>query len=222
MSSRRIATLALTLLLLGGSAHDAGALVITLGDQDFNDGDLVNALDFENASVGEPAPFAQIIGSDFALDFSASWTFSYATQPVGAATLTLGLLDSDAQATGSQVASFLVDGTDVTGLLDAALETGIGAQGEYSVLALSLPESVLGDLTDGTVTFSLTLQGPGLAGLDGDTFPGDAFLTEFNGAGLDFASLEIRPVPEPGAATLFGVGALLAARSCRRVRRAGS
>jgi hypothetical protein len=50
--------------------------------------------------------------------------------------------------------------------------------------------------------FSLTLKGPGLQGTDGAT----GSTTDSNGAGLDFAKLDLTPIPVPSTMLLLGAG----------------
>src|SRR5690349_6687407 len=96
----------------------APAVVVTLGDQDFVDGQIVSGVaQFNAASTGEPVPFDQFYGSDFTSNFSEPFTFNYGPGPVTSATLTLGIWDHDSQAAGNQVASFTVDGFDLTAQL---------------------------------------------------------------------------------------------------------
>lgn len=170
---------------------------------DFTNGSIiVGVAGFNGPSAGEPAPFNAFRGSDLVNNdpFTASWTFTYgALSSVASSSITLGIFDHDSQAPGSQVASFFVDGNDLTGLLDAAFEGSGGAQNEYNVYTIALPNSAFASLQDGSTTFSLTLQGPGLpSGLPG------------NGAGLDFSTLRIdagaAEVPEPSSLLLTGLG----------------
>jgi hypothetical protein len=175
-----------------------GQMVVTLGQQDFTDGQMLLGIGaFNTASTGEPAPFDQFYGGDVAgPDFSQSWTFNYAATPgIQAAAATIGIYDHDSVATGSQVVFFGVDGVDLTSLLNTAFEGHGGANGEYNIYTVTLPSSVLPSLIDGTATFTLTLTN-GYGGLGNTTN---------NGAGLDFASLTYA-VPEPGTFLLVGLG----------------
>jgi hypothetical protein len=194
--------LVLALLLMG--TQGVWALTVTLGDQDFADGATPTTGAFLAAGAGEPAPFdGALIGSDgTGPNFSASWTFSYAAQSnVTGGTLTLGIYDHESSASGNQVASFALNGIDLTAVVNSLFETRGGANREDNVYALTLPGSTFASLATGNVTVALTLQAPGL-GLLGPT--------DFNGAALDFSTLDITaqgtPVPEPATIGLLLVG----------------
>lgn len=201
---------AATLLLAATSP--AAALTVTLGDQDFADGTILQfSWIFQNSSVGEPSPFDGFIGSDQAdgSNFTASFTFNYAPGPYTAATLTFGIVDHDSALPGDEVASFTADGVDLTAALNAAFNASGGTQGEVNVYTLDLAP-LLSELADGSITFELMLQGNGVR---------DSGIPYTNGAGLDFAQLNLRepddvPVPEPGTLALFGVA--LAGLAVRR------
>jgi hypothetical protein len=195
-------------LLLLVVASSASAVIVTLGDQDFTDGQMLTGVaQFNGASVGEPVPFDQFYGSDFTVNFSQPFTFNYGAGAVTGASLTFGIWDHDSQAPGNQVASFTVDGFDLTAQLNAAFESHGGAQSEVDVYTLTLPAGALPLLADGQANFSLTLQGPGLQ--SGGT------TTAANGAGLDFATLNTQ-VPEP--ATIGAMAAAAALLGARRLR----
>jgi hypothetical protein len=119
--------------------------------------------------------------------------------------LTLGIYDIDSAASGNQVASFFLDGTDdLTSLLNVqseALNSNTGsANSFYNVLTITIPGADFADLTGGSATFALTLQGPGLGTLGSTTS---------NGAGLEFSTLNMEamgpmsPTPEPTTWVLF-------------------
>jgi uncharacterized protein (TIGR03382 family) len=207
-------------------ASPAGAALITstLGAQDFADGVTTTSGAFLTAGSGEPVPFdGVLIGSDSASNFNATWAFSYSPIifPILTATLTFGIFDHDSAASGSQVSSFVLNGSqNLTSNLDSLFEASQGAQSQVRVYTLVLPGSTFAALASGTASFNLILQGPGL-GVLGET--------GFNGAGLDFATLEITAqdeVPEPGAMTLCLLGlsslAVLGLRRRRQERHSSS
>jgi hypothetical protein len=207
--------IALSFLLLLSHATLASAGVIELGDQDFMDGSLVNLDEFNSRSFGENAPFNGFIASDLGGPaFSATFTFQFDPTQVHSADLTLGLFDHDSAAAGSQVASFTLGGFDLTDLLDVQLEQRGGSQIEYNVYSIQIPFQFFAELEDGTATFSLTLQPPGLGGNPPNGFE----LLPGNGAGLDFARLRVN-VPEPENTALFALAALSLMAAARHVRR---
>lgn len=188
---------AVALLAVGSLGADT---IVTLGQQDFMDGDLsIGTVQFDNASAGDPAPFDKFHGGDVdGPNFSESWTFAYTpTAAFAAATITLGVYDHDSVASGNQVAFFGVDGFDLTTSLNAAFESHGGSNGEYNVYTLNLPAMTFGLLQDGSATFTLTLMGPGYGAL-GDTAS--------NGAGVDFSTLSLLAVPEPATCALLALG----------------
>lgn len=173
----------------------------SIGTQHFTDNTKVTSAAYLAADAGQTAPFNAFCGSDTASNCATSWNFTY-TIPAGdtitGATLTLGILDIDSKATGNQVATFTLNGTDdLTGLLDTVSEAASSPNSFYNVLSITIPGLDLTDLSGGSATFALTLTGPGLGVLG---------TTPFNGAGLDFSTLDITatpgsttppPVPEP-------------------------
>lgn len=195
--------------LLAGSQCVLANTVVTLGDQDFVDGATPTTGAFLTAGAGEPAPFDGLFsGSDVTgPNFSASWTFSYGAiaDTITGGSLILGIYDHESAASGNQVASFTVNGVDLTGALNTLFEAHGGASREDNVYTLALPASTFAGLASGTVNVSLSLAGPGLGLFDE---------TPFNGAALDFSTLDIATaVPEPLTSTLLllGVPAVLAA-----------
>jgi len=194
--------------LLAGSQCVFANTVVTLGDQDFLDGATPTTGAFLTAGAGEPVPFDGVFsGSDTGSNFSASWTFSYGAiaDTITGGSLILGIYEHESDASGNQVASFTVNGVDLTGALNTLFESHGGASREDNVYTLALPASTFAGLASGTVNVSLSLAGPGL-GLFGET--------AFNGAALDFSTLDIATaVPEPLTSTLLllGVPAVFAA-----------
>ncbi|MDE2365510.1 MAG: PEP-CTERM sorting domain-containing protein [Betaproteobacteria bacterium] len=197
---------------LAGPRFASANVTQTLGQQHFADGATVTTGAFLAAGAGGTAPFNGIfIGSDVTgPNFSASWTFSYGAVPVIAgASLELGIYDHDSSAAGNQVASFTLNGIDLTAALNTLFEAHGGANAEYDVYTLTLPATTFAQLATGTATVALALQGPGL-GILGST--------QFNGAALDFSTLniatQVSPVPEPQSLALFvaGFAVLIAVR----------
>lgn len=180
----------------------------------FGDDTKQTASAYSTAVTGQPAPFnatPTICGSDTASNCSASWVFNY-TVPSGdtivAATLTLGIWDIDSAASGNQVASYSLDGSDdLTSLLNSASEGLNGGTGSansyYNVLTITIPSSYFTDLNSGAATIALALQGPGLGVLG---------TTTDNGAGLVYSSLDMEamgamgPTPEPSTYLLLLAG----------------
>jgi hypothetical protein len=185
-------------LILLACVDPVSAQAVTLGDQDFANGAFPDNTVFDNASLGEPPAFDGFNGHDIFTSFSDTWTFIYSPQSVASATITLGLYDHDSAAPGDQVQTFTVDGNDLTALLNAALEATGGTQIEYNTYTINLPASAIPSLADGSATFSLALQGQGLAGVPGEV----GNLSPQNGAGLDFATLTMN-VPEPSCAIVL-------------------
>lgn len=180
----------------------------------FNDGTKQTVGAYNTAVAGQPMPFNAFCGSDTASNCSATWTFSYVV-PVGdtitSAIFTLGIYDIDSAATGTQVFSFTLNGSDdLRSLLNAASEGLNGGTGSlnsyYNVLTITVPEGDFVDLDGGAATFALALQGPGLGVLGNTTH---------NGAGLVFSSLDmeatgpVAPIPEIPSWMLFLTGVLL-------------
>jgi hypothetical protein len=162
----------------------------SIGAQHFTAGNVVTSAAYAAAVAGQPAPFNAFCGSDISSNCSASWTFLY-TIPAGdtitGATLTLGLTDLDSAAPGSQIGSFTLNGTDnLTSLLDVVSEAANAPNSVYEVLSITIPGSDFAELSGGSGTFALMLSGPGL-GILGKT--------NFNGAGLDFSTLDITAMP---------------------------
>jgi hypothetical protein len=189
----------------------AASFTFTLGSQapSFTDGQTpIGVATYNTAVAGNAAPFNGFIGSDVAgPNFSASWSYSYLpiADTIASATLSLGLYDADTGATGNQVASFTLSGTDLTASLNASFESLHGGTGaanaEYDVMTVNLPASTFAALRTGTLTLALSLQAPGLGVLGA---------APFNGAGLDFSTLTINTqaaVPEPGTCALLALGA---------------
>jgi hypothetical protein len=211
---KRAIPLMLGLLLLSGSTRFAEAsVIVTLGNPTpgFNDGDTPSIIDVVNAQAGQPAPFDQGYGSDPLPNdnFSQSWTFGpYGAQAnIVSASISFGIIDDDSGSPGDQLASFSIDGNDLTSSLNALMTSG--QSGQYKIYTLALPGSVFAALADGSATVSLALKGPVQNPV---LFPPPDFVTDpSNGANLIFSRLSITTrgavaVPEPSTLTLAGLG----------------
>jgi PEP-CTERM motif len=215
-----------------GFAGAAGATVITLGDQDFASGSILvgGIAEFTGAQGGEPPPFGLFVGGDLPGptqgNFSGAWTFNLVPGAIASASIAFGIYDYDSAASGNQLASFSVDGVDLTLALNALFEApGIGEQSQYDIFMLTLPAGVLAALADGVATFSLSLQGPALCTITVvPPVSGDCTPNVGNGAGLDFSTLTFNEAPppngapEPATLALFLTGLAGIALSRRRPR----
>jgi hypothetical protein len=216
--------LTVTLLLALGGLQAAAAATFTgsIGNtaSGLNDGDIPTAGELSNIQNGQAAPFFdRSCGADVLANLgncSANWSLSVGgaiTDPILSASLTLGIVDHDSDASGSQLGSYTLDGNSLTGALDAEFEGAGGLDGMYNVYTIDLT-GFFADLADGNALISLALQGSGLQtctltfACPGEPLP---FVseTEFNGANLIFSSLTIETdtsipaVPLPAAAPLF-------------------
>jgi len=188
----------------------AYADTVTIGKQHFTDGTKITTSAYLTAVSGQPAPFFNAFcGFDATTNCSANWVFNYVL-PTGdsitGATLTLGIFDIDSAAPGNQVGSFMLDGSDsLTSQLNASSEAASSLNSFYNVLTITIPSGFFIDLQSGSAKFALTLSGPGLGVLG---------TTPFNGAGLDFSTLDIAsqpstpPTPEPATWLLLLTGIL--------------
>ncbi|MBL8233126.1 MAG: PEP-CTERM sorting domain-containing protein [Bryobacterales bacterium] len=202
-------------VLLSGSVA-RGAIIVqqTLGELDFADLATAQSATYLTAAGNEASPFNQIFGGDAVANGSFSWTFSYSViaQSIGSASILMALYETESSASGNQIASFTLNGVDLTAALNVLHESIPGVSSQIVHYTLNLPSPVFAQLASGTATFSLTLQGPGL-GVLGDT--------TFNGGGIDFSTLTINDtannadVPEPASIGLVASG-LLAAAFARR------
>jgi hypothetical protein len=191
----------------------------TIGSQHFTDGQVVGSAVFAAALSGQPAPFDAIIGSDITgPNFSGAWTFHYtlgAGETITSASIAIGVWDGDSEAAANQVGSFTLNTVDLTAPLNAAFEGHGGATGEYDVYSATIPISAFASLAGGSATFSLGLAAPGLGVLG---------TTDFNGAGVDFSTLQLvtstpATIPEPATWGMLAAGAALAAIARRRFSR---
>lgn len=210
----------------GLAAAVAGVVVITMsagtalaatavgGDQDFTDGTILsNFFAFDAASRGEAAPFDRFRGSDPGYagpiddeppteSFDEQFTLTLEPGSYASGDFTLGIYDHDSATPGSQLFYFGVDGVDLTTLLDQALESRGGTQAEYNVYTIALPAAALAEFADGAGTFRLALQGPTIAE-SGESLP-------YNGAGLDFARLDLVPAGTGSSDPAGAVGEAIA------------
>jgi hypothetical protein len=237
MKSAVIVGLAILGLLPVWSA-EAAVVTGILGDQDLVSGTFHPSGDLTSANAGDPAIFNSNCGSDTSANCNLTWSLSYsipASQTITGATLTLGIWDIDSAVAGDQVATYTLNGADLTGLLNAqANSLGVGGDGkfcsgpsgpntvfcsQYDVFTVTVPNAALGSLATGPATVVLTLQGPG-HGVLGNT--------NFNGAIIDFSQLDITTapsenngnnVPEPATLTLLagGLSGIVMRRLVRRV-----
>lgn len=217
--ARLLAAAVLTVCTAGPAVAD---ISVPLGkaSPSFSDGDSPGIIDVINALANNPAPFDAGIGIDPVANnnFAASWTFTYSAplQSIGAASVSIGILDHDSASAGDQVSAFSVDGIDLTALLNSALNARGGASGEYNVYTIDLPGSAFANLADSSATFSLALTGPVdspppiLPGIP----PGSP--DPSNGATLIFSRLTITAVPEPSTFALAALGALAVIAVARR------
>jgi hypothetical protein len=199
------------LALMGAGLTDtASAVTVSIGTQHFTDGQIVTSAAYNAAVTGQPAPFNAANGGDVSgPNFASAWTFNYPGPTPGTivlATLTIGLWDGDTAASGSQVSLMDVDAIPFTPSADAVFEATQGIQGQYRIYVIPITPTAYTALEDGTASFVFNMQGPGL-GVLGETTN--------NGAGLDFARLDITVVPEPSA-SLLAAGALLLTTTRRR------
>ncbi len=220
---RLLAATALAAALACGGAAQAAVVTSQLGDIDAADGTQMTGAALIAANANDPAPFNIQNGGDTAFNFSASWTHTFAAvSGINAGSITIGLFDGDAVASGDQVANFSLDGVDLTAALNAAFEASAGLSGYVYHYTVALTAAALAMLADGSATIELALTGPGM----GTT----GVPTLYNGGILDFSLLSFSydtgggggAVPEPGTASLLllaGLGAFVTRR--RSARRHG-
>jgi len=227
-------TAALCLMLSLAVANQASATIISqdLGNigSGFVDGQTVGFFpDVFFAQQGQQAPFGSVSGHEYLQNFQAFWQFNFGaiTSSITSASLSFGIWDHDSSATGDQVASFLLDGSDFTSTLNGLFNGKGGTDEEYNIYTVDLM-SISNLLTDGILNVALDLQGSGLVTEFGTGIVSNTF---FNGAGLIFSSLAIEysdvaapspnpnpnatAVSEPPAMALLALGLLMFVRRKR-------
>ena len=177
---------------------------------------LINPIIGGGGSLADPTHNASNglngFDSNALTSYNGNWNFTYGavTDTITGINLTIGIYDHDSAAAGDQVATFTVDGINLTSELNTLLNASGGNtlpfQAEYNIYTLALPNTTFASLADGNAAIALTMQN-GFA----------AALTVNNNTAVDFSRLQISAVPEPNSAVLFlSAGAFVA---CRRKRR---
>jgi hypothetical protein len=183
-----------------------GLITSSLGLEDTTNNDpSIHVNPIAIAFPSGAAPFnGVLIGNDITgPSFSASWNFVYTvpslTDIVGA-TFYLQIYDADVCTTASRVttpvaSSFTIDGTDLTGALNAAFDadacgtTNANRNGNVNKELITLPSSLYTSLLTSPATVSLTFSNLG-RGVLGDT--------SFNGAELIYSELDLTTQPQEG------------------------
>ena len=165
--------------------------VIFVGEQDGPGGIRVPDVDFYNSfQFNEDPDLHEFAGADFGSNFSKSWHFDFANSGYSSAILSVGLYDYDCFLACDILEEFLLDGISFKPALRQQIQTrGQRINGAYDVFSVDLT-TLLPHLRDGNLSVTLGLKAP-----SGGRAPN-------NGAGLDFASLDIE-VPTPGVLILF-------------------
>jgi hypothetical protein len=221
-----LATVALPSVVL------ASSIVVSLGNtaptNPFAGGaPLVSGHTYGSAVIGSNfvAPFFTGFcgdeGGATPADCDKSWTFNYvipAGETITAASLTVGLWDSDSSQAGTQFSLYQVNGGDVlTSSLNTAAEALNGGTGsvnaQYDVFTFSLAS--FGALSGGSATVHLTFQGPG-GGILGP-LPNNAGAILFSTLNITTQAVTPPPVPEPASLLLMATAIGMGLRS--RVRR---
>lgn len=197
---------------------DLSAATITMRagtELPINDGDELTVAEY-NTAVGSSLladPSLDInngfdgFDNDTGGGYAGSWSFSGSavTDPVASAVLEFGIYDHDSAAPGDQVASFAVDGVDLTSELNAIMNGSGGGVfptvpaffSEYNVYSIALPSSAFAAVSDGSVDVSLSLQ-------NGFAFSGSTG----NNASVSYSLLTITSVPEPGSLAVLAMGTI--------------
>lgn len=230
MNRRFFYAILVVLVSLTTSASSVYAAVVTdsVGTQVASDADVLLITEWVTAvggaSLADPTHDANngINGFDDNVNtsYSGSWTFNYApvVEPLQSATLSFGIFDHDSAASGDQVASFVVDGVNLTAELNAIMNATGGRvfptippfRSEYNVYSINLPNTTFIALADGSATVSLNLQN-GFA----------ALATTNNSGAVDFSTLTVTSVPEASSFAILSFGCMVSS-FLRLRRRAGS
>ena len=216
-------------LFIFSLSSQAGIITITIGNgaSGLTNGDIITTPTLVGIQAFQATPFDQYYG-DESTSFAGSWLFNYAAiaEIILCATITIGIAEHDSQAAGDQVASYMIDGNNMTTSLNTAFESMGGADAEYNVYSLAFGAGAFAGLADGTAAAALGLQGPGLVpNLD----TGGIDHSAANGAHLIFSTLTIvyddsttppnpnTPVPEPSTLAIFALGMIgLASRRFKK------
>ena len=122
------------------------------------------------------------------------------------AQITIGIFDDDAGSPGSQLLSFTVAGTDLTGDLNTAFEASAAKSAEFDQYTVMLPGSLLAVLETGSAQVHLELQGP----VVNPKLGGGTTEQPYNRAALIFSTLEITTqVPEHSTLVLLASAGLI-------------
>lgn len=225
ISKARCFVAALVLAALAAVPAESSTITVSLGNPSSSlvNGAVTNSLAVTAAQTGTGA-FLGSCGTDTALNNNclASWTFNYlvpAGETVTGGSLSLGLVDIDSKASGSQVNNYSVTGGDnLTLPLNTAAELIQSPNSHYNVFSLALTNFAV--FNSGSATVNLALMGPGLGLLP----------TNSNGAYLIFSRLDLtstpdsgnpNPVPDPASSAMLlttSLGILALARANKRAR----
>jgi len=145
---------------------NAGTINYTLGNGStgFVDGDTPGILEILNAQSGQAAPFNGVIGHSVITDpNNVNWLFNYGaiTDTIINASLSFGIWDLDSAASGSQLDSFSVEGTDLTADLNTMFEVAATNYNEYNEFTLNFDNSFFANVADGLFSVDLDIGGQG-------------------------------------------------------------
>jgi hypothetical protein len=207
-----------------------GDITVSLGTKDTtNNNPAVHVNPVAVTFPSGAAPFdGTFIGSDInGPNFSADWNFTYvvpAFTTITAASFYLQIYDADVCTTTARnpVASFTIDGSDLTSALNTAFladpcgSTNANRTGNVNKELITLPSSLFTPLLTSPASVHLALADLGRGILSADT--------PFNGAELIYSELDLTtsPVPEPSMWLPVVVGIGYMARRRRFARRLDS